>query len=247
MFFTSAAVLLIGMARWYYGLSTRRAAPRSAADGVDRQRPGVEDVVAVVAGARRRGRRRRRRPRRPTPQAHHRPAQPSPAKAASHPLRPTRQARHAVAVAARPPAGHRNHRARRRTSAPAPLDPADRDTASPASHGAGRAHRRRPRRAVPPSADRRTAIRPLRASPPLRRLRAARTARHQRQRHAPPDLAGALPRRRGRRRETVTEYRTPRRVPHAIGTPTAGSTTSNSARAGSGRRRPPRARNCPRH
>ena len=28
MFFTSAAVLLIGMARWYYGMSTRRAAHR---------------------------------------------------------------------------------------------------------------------------------------------------------------------------------------------------------------------------
>jgi hypothetical protein len=31
MFFTSAAVLLIGMARWYYGLSSRRGAARSAA------------------------------------------------------------------------------------------------------------------------------------------------------------------------------------------------------------------------
>ena len=31
MFFTSAAVLLIGIARWYYGMSTRRAAPRSTA------------------------------------------------------------------------------------------------------------------------------------------------------------------------------------------------------------------------
>ncbi len=32
MFFTSAAVLLIGMARWYYGMSTRRAAPASSAE-----------------------------------------------------------------------------------------------------------------------------------------------------------------------------------------------------------------------
>ncbi|HEX2286914.1 MAG TPA: DUF6542 domain-containing protein [Mycobacterium sp.] len=31
MFFTSAGVLLIGMARWYYGMSTRRASSRSAA------------------------------------------------------------------------------------------------------------------------------------------------------------------------------------------------------------------------
>ena len=31
MFFTSAAVLLIGIARWYYGMSARRAAPRSTA------------------------------------------------------------------------------------------------------------------------------------------------------------------------------------------------------------------------
>jgi hypothetical protein len=32
MFFTSAAVLLIGMARWYYGMSTRRAAAGSSAE-----------------------------------------------------------------------------------------------------------------------------------------------------------------------------------------------------------------------
>jgi hypothetical protein len=31
MFFTSAAVLLIGMARWYYGISSRRGAPRTTA------------------------------------------------------------------------------------------------------------------------------------------------------------------------------------------------------------------------
>ncbi|MCT7657227.1 DUF6542 domain-containing protein [Mycobacterium deserti] len=31
MFFTSAGVLLIGMARWYYGMSTRRATPRTTA------------------------------------------------------------------------------------------------------------------------------------------------------------------------------------------------------------------------
>lgn len=31
MFFTSAAVLLIGMARWYFGMSTRHATPRAAA------------------------------------------------------------------------------------------------------------------------------------------------------------------------------------------------------------------------
>ena len=31
MFFTSAAVLLVGMARWYYAMSSRRGAPRSSA------------------------------------------------------------------------------------------------------------------------------------------------------------------------------------------------------------------------
>ena len=31
MFFTSAAVLVIGMARWYFGMSTRRATPRDTA------------------------------------------------------------------------------------------------------------------------------------------------------------------------------------------------------------------------
>jgi hypothetical protein len=32
MFFTSAVVLLVGMGRWYYGMSTRRGAPRAAAE-----------------------------------------------------------------------------------------------------------------------------------------------------------------------------------------------------------------------
>ena len=62
MFFTSAAVLLIGMARWYYGMSTRRAAPASSAEESTGSRPDVEDVVAVRPERRlRRGRRRRRR------------------------------------------------------------------------------------------------------------------------------------------------------------------------------------------
>jgi hypothetical protein len=35
MFFTSAAVLLIGMGRWYYGISSRRSTTRSAARGAE--------------------------------------------------------------------------------------------------------------------------------------------------------------------------------------------------------------------
>jgi hypothetical protein len=43
MFFTSAAVLLIGMARWYYGMSSRRGASRSTA--TDATSTGVVSAV----------------------------------------------------------------------------------------------------------------------------------------------------------------------------------------------------------
>jgi hypothetical protein len=46
MFFTSAGVLLIGMARWYYGLSTRRATPRSTAD--DSTSSGVASKISTL-------------------------------------------------------------------------------------------------------------------------------------------------------------------------------------------------------
>ena len=55
MFFTSAAVLLIGMARWYYGMSTRRpATPKSTAkDATEHRADGgghVQDVADPDAG-----------------------------------------------------------------------------------------------------------------------------------------------------------------------------------------------------
>ena len=57
MFFTSAVVLLIGMVRWYLGMSSRRAAP---AEAVQSRRPvrggDVQDLGASGAGLRGRGR-----------------------------------------------------------------------------------------------------------------------------------------------------------------------------------------------
>ena len=91
----------------------------------------------------------------PAPQAHHRPAEPS-GQGGQHPLRPTRQTRHAVAIAARPPAGHRNHRTRRRTSAPASLNPADRVAAARRATAPATRIVDGTRKAVPPPAERRT-------------------------------------------------------------------------------------------
>jgi len=50
MFFTSAAVLLIGMGRWYYGLSSRRGAARySAANAREKTSSGVPSVTSKVS------------------------------------------------------------------------------------------------------------------------------------------------------------------------------------------------------
>jgi hypothetical protein len=51
MFFTSAGVLLIGMARWYYGMSNRRATPRStAADSASsRLRSKMSSLLSLLS------------------------------------------------------------------------------------------------------------------------------------------------------------------------------------------------------
>lgn len=55
MFFTSAAVLLIGMARWYYGMSSRRGAARTAAkeptSAASTLTSKVASLLTGVAGA----------------------------------------------------------------------------------------------------------------------------------------------------------------------------------------------------
>jgi hypothetical protein len=50
MFFTSAVVLLIGMGRWYYGMSSRRGTARAAAkDARDKPRGRVSSVTSKVS------------------------------------------------------------------------------------------------------------------------------------------------------------------------------------------------------
>lgn len=49
MFFTSAAVLLIGMVRWYVGMSARRASPQRADDDRQEAQPAVVTALTALA------------------------------------------------------------------------------------------------------------------------------------------------------------------------------------------------------
>ena len=49
MFFTSAAVLLIGMGRWYYGMSSRRGAARATEDAKEKTSSRVSSVTSKVS------------------------------------------------------------------------------------------------------------------------------------------------------------------------------------------------------
>lgn len=158
MFFTSAAVLLIGMARWYYGMSTRRASPSSSSaeestgtgltskmSSLFSRAPADEDAADADEAE--------------APGRRHTIERPSrPAKAAK--ANSTRTGRPAKRVApsrsrhARPPDTEiiepvaerpRRPRSTRQTESPPPAEPRRRPRAS--STG---------RRAVPPAADRRT-------------------------------------------------------------------------------------------
>jgi hypothetical protein len=58
MFFTSAGVLLIGMARWFFGMSARRTTPRANAKDTARKPAGsglLEGVVSTMSSLLRRG------------------------------------------------------------------------------------------------------------------------------------------------------------------------------------------------
>jgi hypothetical protein len=49
MFFTSAVVLLIGLGRWYYGMSSRRSAARSGKDGKEKASGRVSSVTSKMS------------------------------------------------------------------------------------------------------------------------------------------------------------------------------------------------------
>lgn len=153
MFFTSAAVLLIGMARWYYGMSTRRASPSSAEESTGTgftskmsslfSREPADEAAADEADAPRRK------------HTIERPSRPAKAAAAnsSRTGRPTKRASTSRSRHARPPDTEiiepvaerpRRPRSTRQTESP----PAERPR-RPRASSTGR-------RAVPPSADRRT-------------------------------------------------------------------------------------------
>ena len=136
MFFTSAAVLLIGMARWYYGMSSRRGAARSTAKETtssSRVSSVTSKMSSLLTGeppTRTMTLRHRTEPRRKhTIDRPSRPAKPAKAEPARRPQRQNDQARHTVAIAARPAAGDRDHRTRRRASPSAPHAPAERAAA----------------------------------------------------------------------------------------------------------------------
>ena len=133
MFFTSAAVLLIGMARWYYGMSSRRGAARSTAKETTSsglvssvtskvsslltgEQPAEDDVDTAES----------------RPQAQYRPSEAARQvrQVRRRPQRQNDQARRTVPIAARPAAGHRDHRTRRRTSPSAPHVPTERAVAA---------------------------------------------------------------------------------------------------------------------
>ena len=50
MFFTSAAVLLIGMPRWYYGMSSRGGAARSTTKDAGEKTSGSQSVIGHIQG-----------------------------------------------------------------------------------------------------------------------------------------------------------------------------------------------------
>ena len=142
MLFTSAGVLLIGLVRWYFAMSSRSAVAAAPADADDDAAPGLFAGLAAKLSAvfqpRRRRRRRRRRgtaaqaqhrpprdrgeaaplgPARQAARAHPLPARPSPAGGHHRGTRPSPPQPHGVA---RPRTRSRRPRLRRRPPAPAP-------------------------------------------------------------------------------------------------------------------------------
>ena len=220
MFFTTAMVLLVGLVRWYMGMSRRRSAPVETAEsdspfsavtskisGLLKGEPATEDAVDDAPAS--------RRSRQHSIDRSARTAKPKTTAAAAR-TRSGRPAKRTQPSRSRhsPSAGDRDHRTRGRASASAaPRPPNDRPDGPP-----GRAATSSPvvvdtrtpqattaaeRAPIPVSA--------ARSAQPVRRLRAVRAPRNEQddqriewiqrneriaQRQPPPDLAGAVSRRR---------------------------------------------------
>jgi hypothetical protein len=166
MFFTSAAVLLIGMARWYYGMASRRGAPRSAAkETTSTSRvssvtskmsslltggaaESAEDTVDTATGPRR-----RHTIERPSRTA--KPARPAKADAAARSGRTTKRAAPSRSRHARPPDTEIIEPVAERPRRPRTPRQPEQSPAPPAEpRRRPRSSTREPRKAVPP-ADRR--------------------------------------------------------------------------------------------
>ena len=173
MFFTSAVVLLIGMARWYTGMSSRRSTPPSTSQDETSGGGLVSALTAKVSSLLSAPRRRRRRGRRTTA--------PPKLRAAPGPLdedgdiggEPQRQdptALHTLAVTTRPPSRDRDHPTGGRPTAPTPPQQAGRaaDRTTPQA-----AHIVEPATGRTPAGRSPHRNRAPRASAPLRRGRTA--------------------------------------------------------------------------
>jgi hypothetical protein len=179
MFFTSAAVLLIGMARWYYGMSSRRAAAGSTAKETTSSSrvPSVtsklsslltggaaesaEDSVDTVTA-----RRRRHTIERPSRTA--KPAKPDKADkpaAAARSGRTTKRAAPSRSRHARPPETEIIEPVAERPRRPRTSRQSEQSPAPPAEPRRSRSSTREPRKAVPP------ADRPASSERPERRRR----------------------------------------------------------------------------
>ena len=143
MFFTSAAVLLIGMARWYYGMSTRRpATPKSTAKDA-KDTTGIGRMAAVTSKMSQILTREPAEDELDTtdaPRRKHSIDRPSRAtKPAAGPRWQAGQARKAVTLAPRPAAGHRDHRTRGGAAPSAPSRTAGRSATGTAGRAAAAA------------------------------------------------------------------------------------------------------------
>jgi hypothetical protein len=207
MFFTSAVVLLLGMGRWYYGMSSRRGTARAAAkDAREKSSGRVSSVTSKVSSLltgepddesaddpEATESRRKHTIERPARTAK---------SAASSARSPRTTKRAAPSRSPRPAAGNRGHRTGRRAPASAP-HPAERAATRPSRRAASSAAHVLDTRTPQGHAADRTArrLRALRTTSALRRLSAPRAPRQQRKRDASPCLTGALPRRRRRQRQ----------------------------------------------
>ena len=241
MFFTSAIVLLVGLARWYTGMSHRRAAPAEAAEPSEGRLSAVtakisgllardgddEDIEDAPAP---------RRTKQHSIDRSARTGRQAAGTARARERRPTKRTQPSRSRHARPPETEiiepvaerpRRPRPARKSTDPTlpPPEPRRRQRTS-----STRSSAREPRKQQPPPSERRSPYQRPDRTQPVRRLRALRTApdkRLQRERvqrqQPPPDLASAVPR--GRRRRAASAVSGPA-TRRANTRPMPGSTTS---------------------